>query len=107
MVQNGQLIMLSPPAPAGGESEAKWEREDVHEKTWTEPNGEALSCMHVREGNTSLVAVACKSGIHILDCNESGFLVPSPPFLCCVRNAAAPSPPPARNLPQNASVPVT
>ena len=83
--QNGHLIMLSPGAPGRGELEANWD--DVEEKRWVEPNGEALSCMHVREGNTSLVAVASKSGINILHNNQGGFEILH--RLCFMRAACA------------------
>jgi len=101
LAQNGHLVMLTPSAPGRGELEAKWD--DVQEKRWVSPNGEALSCMHVREGNTSLVAVASKSGINILHNNESGFEVPL--HTQHTYTTMAPNKPRSHTLPPNPSAP--
>ena len=59
--QNGSVKLLLPALRHGRSlSHNSWD--DVQEKLWVHPAAEALSCMHVREGNASTIAVASKSG---------------------------------------------
>lgn len=63
--------MLRPASAVRGGKSENWD--DVIERKWVAPSGAALSCMHVREGNNSLIAVASHEGIHVLEGNEGGF----------------------------------
>ena len=70
--QDGSLVVLRPGGGRGGGTDGGGLWDDVEERRWAEPADAPLSCMHVREGNTSLVAVASRRGIHVLTENEAG-----------------------------------
>ena len=70
--QDGSLVVLRPGGGRGGGTDGGDLWDEVEERRWAEPADAPLSCMHVREGNTSLVAVASRRGIHVLTENEAG-----------------------------------
>ena len=70
--QDGSLVVLRPGGGRGGATIGGGLWDEVDERRWAEPADAPLSCMHVREGNTSLVAVASRRGIHVLTENEAG-----------------------------------